>query len=103
VFVEDRAPFFFRLEVNEIFGVEETGIVRSIVRAADLAGALRNFGKRAKHDARLIGDANALVGPRAWSERTAHPERAFVQMRKKFRSDEAAKGENIPQHDTQHT
>ena len=90
VLVKDRTPFFLGFQVDKIFGIEEAGGVGAVIGTADLAGALRNFGKRAEHDARLIRDADAFVGSGAGSERAAHPERAFIEMRQKFGADGAA-------------
>ena len=90
IFVEDGTPFFFGFEIDEVFGIEKAGGIGSVVGTAHLAGALRNFGKRAEHDAGLVGDADAFVGAGAGGERAAHPESAFVEMRKKLGADRAA-------------
>ncbi len=64
IFVEDGAPFFFGLEVDEIFGVEEAGGVGAVVGAADLAGDDGDFGKGGEDDARLVGMTRMpSVGP----------------------------------------
>ncbi len=86
VFMECRAPLLFRFQVNEVLGVEKPGVVGSIVRTPDLAGALRDFRERAKHDSRLIGDPDALVRPGAGRKRAAHPECAFIQMGQEIRN-----------------
>ena len=93
VLVEDRTPLLFRFQIDEEFGVEKAGGIGAVVGTADLAGALRDFGKRAEHDARLVRDANALVGAGAGSKRAANPERAFVEVRQEFGADGAAEGE----------
>ena len=93
VLVKNGAPFFFRLEINEEFGVEETGVVRSVIGTAYLAGASRYFRKRAKYDSSLVGDADTFVRAGAGGKRAAYPERAFIQVRQKFRTDDAAERE----------
>ena len=92
-FVEDGTPLFFGFEVDEVFGVEEAGGIGAVVGASDLAGALRDFRERAEHDARLVGDADALVGAGAGSEGAADPDRAFIEVRQEFGADGAAEGE----------
>ena len=95
--MKDRPPFFFRLQIHEVLGVKKAGVIRSVIRTPHLAGALRYFGKRAKHDSRLIRDPDAFVRAGAGRKRAAHPERAFIQMRQKFGTDGAAEGEVTPQ------
>ena len=41
VLMEAGTPLFLRLQIDEIFGIEKAGGVRSIVRTPHLAGALR--------------------------------------------------------------
>ena len=93
VLMKDGPPLFLGLQVHEVFGVEEAGGVGAVVGTPDLAGALRHFGKRAEHDARLVGDADAFAGAGAGRESAAHPERAFIQMRQEFGTDHAAEGQ----------
>ena len=93
VLVKHRPPFFFRLEVDEEFGIKKAGRVGAVIRTAHLAGTLRHFGKRAQHDASLVRDPDALVRAGAGRKRAAHPERAFIEVRQKFRTDGAAEGE----------
>ncbi len=45
VLVEDGAPLFLGLEVDEVFGVEEAGGVGAVVGAAGLADDLGDFGE----------------------------------------------------------
>ena len=90
---KDGAPFIFRLQVNEIFGIEESGGVCTVVGTADLGHNLRNFRKGGEYDARLIHDARALGRAGAGRESAARPDGAFVEMRQKFRADHAAEGE----------
>ncbi len=93
ILVKDRPPLFFGFQVDEVLGIEEAGRVRSVVRAPDLAGALRDLGKRAEHDASLVRHPNAFVGPGAGRECAAHPERAFIQVGQKLGTDDAAEGQ----------
>ncbi len=93
VLVEDWPPLFLRLQAHEVFGIEESGMVGSVVGAARLAGAFGGFRKRAQKDAGLIGDADAFVGADALLERAAHPQRTFVEVRQKLGADDAAEGE----------
>jgi hypothetical protein len=48
ILVKPRAPFFLRLQIDEKLGIEKSGGVGSVVRAAGLAGALRHFRKGAQ-------------------------------------------------------
>ena len=47
VLVEGRPPLFFLLQVDEVFGVEKSRRIGSVIRPANLAGALRHLRKRA--------------------------------------------------------
>ena len=91
VLVEDGPPFFFWLQADEVFGVEESGVVGAVIGTAGLAGALGRFGKGAKDEAGLVGDADAFIGADALIQRAAHPERAFIQMRQELGADDAAR------------
>ena len=90
VLVEDGTPLVFGFQIDEVFGIEKAGVIGAVIGTADLAGALRNFGKRAEHDAGLVGDADAFVRAGAGGERAADPERAFIEVRQKFGADRAA-------------
>ena len=97
VFVENGTPIFFRFEVDEVFGIEEAGSVSAVIGASHLTGALRNFGKRAQDDARLVHDADAFVGPSTRSKCAANPECAFIEVRQELGSDRTAeREENFP-------
>ena len=67
VLVKHRPPFFLGLQIDEIFGVEEAGGIGAVVGPAHLAGALRNFGKRAQDHARLVRDARCPRSARCWA------------------------------------
>ena len=96
VFVENGTPIFFRFEIDEVFGIEEAGSIGAVIGASDLAGALRNFGKRAQDDARLVHDADAFVGPGAGRKRAANPDCAFIEMRQKFGADAPLNARKFP-------
>ena len=87
VLMKHRPPLLFRLQVDEVFGVEEAGGVGAVVGPPDLARHLRDFRKRSEHDAGLIRDAHAFGGSGAGRERAAHPDGAFVEMGQEFGSD----------------
>ncbi len=93
VFVENRPPLISGFQIDEEFGIEKAGVIGAVIGTAHLAGALRNFGKRAEDDAGLIRDADAFVGAGAGGERAANPERAFIEMRQEFGADGAAESE----------
>ena len=94
VLVKDRPPLFLRLQTHEVFGVEKSRMVGAVIRTAGLAGAVGRFGKRAKQDSGLIGDARCFHWAGALLKRAAHPERAFIQMRQKLGADDAAEGKD---------
>ena len=81
---------FFRLEVHEIFGVEEAGGVCAVVGAADLAGYQGDFGKRGEDVAGLVGDADAFGGAGAGGQGAADPDGAFVEVGEEFGANHAA-------------
>ena len=110
VLVKDGPPLFFRLEINEVFGIEEAGCIRAVIRTPRLTGALRDLGKRAKHDSGLVRYPDPLVRSGAGRERATHPECTFIQVGQKFGTDDAAEGEvnrdEKPEHahtDREHT
>ena len=105
--MKDRPPFFLRLQIDEVFGIEKAGRIRAVIRPSGLTGALRDFGKRAKNDSRLIRHPDTFVRPGAGRKRAPHPERAFIQVGQEFGTDDAAEREvkrkEKPDHaDTQH-
>ena len=91
--MKHRAPLLLRLQTHEVFRIEKSGVVGPVIRAAGLTGALGHFGKGAKQDSCLVRDLDAVTGPCALSKSTAHPQRAFIQMRKEFGADDATEGE----------
>ncbi len=90
ILVEDGTPLFSGFEIDEEFGIEKAGVIGAVIGTADLAGALRNFGKRTEDDAGLVGDADAFVGAGAGGEGTADPESAFIKVRQELGADRAA-------------
>ncbi len=87
--MEYRSPLVLGLEIDKVFGVEETRSVRTVVRPSYLAGNHFDFGKRSQQNPRLIGDAHALGWAGARRERSAHPDSPFIEMRQEFRADHA--------------
>jgi hypothetical protein len=61
--MEDGTPLSFRLEVDEVLGVEEAGPVGAVVGAADLIDDLGDFREAGQDEARLVGDARLSSGP----------------------------------------
>ena len=49
VLMEDGTPLLFGLEADEVFGVEEAGVVGAVVGASRLAGAFGGFGEGAQN------------------------------------------------------
>src|ERR1022692_1582229 len=49
VFVKNRPPFFFLLQVDEVFGIEKAGRIRAVIWPTRLTGALRDLWERAKY------------------------------------------------------
>ena len=93
ILVEDGAPLFFGLQVDEVLGVEEAGGVGAVVGPAGLADDLGDLGERIQPDARLVHDAQALGGAGGGSKGAAHPDRAFVEVREELGADDAAEAE----------
>ena len=93
VLFEDVAPLGLRFEVDEVFGVEETGGVGAVVGAPGLTDDLGHLGKGGEDKARLVHDAQALRGTGAGSECAADPDGAFVEMGEKLRADDAAEAQ----------
>ncbi len=91
--MKDRAPLLLRLQTHEIFNIEKSRMVGPVIRAAGLAGAFGRLRKGAQQDSRPIRDRDAFVGSCALLKGPAHPERAFIQMGKKFCADHAAECE----------
>ena len=90
VLMKYRTPFLLRLEVDEIFGVEEAAGVGSVIRPSDLRNHLFHFRKGRDHQARPVHHARCRRRAGARRQRGARPDRAFVQMRQKFGADGAA-------------
>ena len=90
VLVKAGPPLLLGLQIGEVLGIEEAGGIGSVVRTPGLAGALGHFGKRTKDESRLIHEPDAFGGSGAGSQRAAHPQRAFIQMRQEFGADHAA-------------
>ena len=76
---------------NKLAGCAHLFLAQSgrTLRAADLTRHGRDFRKRGKHDAHLIGDADTFRRPGARRERAADPNRAFVQVWKELGTDRA--------------
>src|ERR1700745_385464 len=88
-------PLFLGLEIDEEFGIKESGGVSPVVRTAHLTRALRNFRKRTKQDSSLVSDANPLIGPGAGCKHSPHPDRALIQVGQKFRSYDTTESQEI--------
>ena len=94
--------FAFGLQIDKIFGVEEAGRIGAVVGPADLADDLRDLGKRGQNDARLVHGGHALGRAGAGSQRAAHPDRAFIQVRQELRADDAAEAQKARQQQRAH-
>src|SRR5579885_2121724 len=93
VLVKHRTPLLLRLQVHEIFRIEKTRGIGTVVGSADLRNHLSHFGKRSKNLARLVCYPDALGGSSAGGQCPTGPDGAFVQVWQKFRTDYATKGE----------
>src|SRR5262249_16863203 len=89
VLVESRTPLLFGFETDEIFCVEETGRVGSVIGTARLAGSRCCFWKRAEKNPGPIHQSYTFRRTGTWSQRPANPDRTLIQMRQKFRSNHA--------------
>src|SRR5258708_22143412 len=83
-------PLFLGLEVHVEFDIEEPRRVDAVIGTPYLTGTFGGLGKRAKDQTRLIGDPDSLAWTGAGSKRPAHPQRALIQVRKEFRSNQSA-------------
>src|SRR5579862_3290308 len=91
--MEKRAPIFFALEVDEVFGVEEAGGVGSIVGTAGLTDDLGYLRERGHDDAGLVGEFDARGGAFAGRQCSANPDGAFIEVGQELRTDRTADGE----------
>ena len=88
--MEHGSPLFFRFQIDEILSIEKAGSVGPVVRSTHLAGCGSDLRERSQDYASLIGQAKPFGGSGAWRECAAHPDGAFIQMRKEFGADSAA-------------
>ncbi len=79
--MEDRPPLFLGLQIDEVFRVEETRGIGSVIGPPHLTGTLPDFRKRTEEDSRLVCHPDALGWSGAWSKRSANPEGTFIQVR----------------------
>src|SRR5208283_5057594 len=75
-------PLVVRLQVDEVFRIEETGGIGAIIRPSDLRDHFRDLGKPGEGEASLIHDADALARSGAGGQGTARPDGAFVEVGK---------------------
>jgi hypothetical protein len=90
VLMEDRTPLFLGLQIDVVFGVEESGPVGAVVGTANLIDHVGDFRKAGHDQASLLEIRQALIGAGGRSKRAAHPERSFIQVRQKLGTDDAA-------------
>src|SRR5580698_713294 len=86
VLMEDWPPLILGLEVNEVFGVEEAGRIGPIVGTANLTGDLGDLRERSEDHTCPVHNIDAVGWSLAGSERTAHPDSAFVEVRQELRT-----------------
>src|ERR1017187_9187100 len=86
--MKDRPPFFFWLQVDKVFRIAEAARVSPVVRPASLRYHSRNFWKRCKDEACLIREPLTFRQARTVGQRTARPDRALVEVRQEFRTDD---------------
>ena len=91
--MEFRAPFLARQKIDEEFGVVETAGVAAVVGASDLTDDQPDLRKTGEHDARVLCHGDARGGSCAGRECAAYPDGAFIEVRKKFGTDDSAQGE----------
>ncbi len=86
--MEDRPPLLLRFQINKVFRIEKARGVGSVIRTTHLAGALGDLGEGAKHDASLVRQTDTFAGSGTGCESAAYPERTFIEMRQKLRTDD---------------
>jgi hypothetical protein len=92
VLVENRTPLFLGQKIDEEFRIEEAGRICAVVRAPDLIDHLGDLRKRGQDFTSPLRNSSALGRAGAGSQRPPDPDRAFIQVWKKFRPDHAAEG-----------
>ena len=92
-----------RLKVNEVFRVSEPTGIRSVIRPADFRDYLLGFRERRKNQAGLVHKARAFGKACALRQRTAGPDRAFIQVRQKFRANDSAEAQKKRDQQTSYT
>src|ERR1035441_577438 len=90
VLMEYRTPFVVRFQIDEILRVAESPGIGSVIRPADFGDDLCHFRKGCKNIALVGGELFAFRKTRAVRQRAPRPDRAFVQMRQKLRTDDSA-------------
>ncbi len=80
---------FLGLEVDEIFGIEETSGVSPVVGPSHLTGCYSHLRKRSEQDSRLVGEPDAFAWSGAGCKRATHPNNAFIKVWQKLRADHA--------------
>ena len=83
-------PLRARQQINEELRVVEAAGIAAVIGASHLAYDLLDLGKIGQRQAGLLGKRHPRGGARARSQRAAHPDRAFIQVRQKLGTDHAA-------------
>ena len=103
VLVEGRPPLLFGKQIDKIFRVEEARGIGAIVGPSHLAHHVRNLWKCGQNDARLIHGGNTRGRAGAGSQRAANPDRAFIQVRQKLRTDDSTQTQKTRQQQRAHS
>src|SRR5579862_7419994 len=87
------APFLAWKQIHKEFGIVKAAGVAAVIGASDLADHLRYLGEPCHHHASAIGNVDAGRRAGARSQRSAHPDRALIEMRQEFRTYDSAHAE----------
>ena len=103
VLVKDRSPLIVRFEVDKILGVAESTGVSAVIGPACLRHHRLDLRKRREDKTFFFGKSFAFGEAGAVGQGAARPDRAFIQMRQKLRTDDPAESQVDRSGDGNHT
>src|SRR5580704_10889621 len=85
-----RTPLLLGLQIDEVFGVVEAGVVGSIIWPTDLCDDLRDFGIGGEENASTVHDVCAISQSGARSAGAPQPDGSLVEVRQELGADARA-------------